>query len=95
MDIKTEITKIVTKLTEDKELLAKFREDPKAAVTSLVSDAVSAEALNAIIEGVKTKINIDNAGDMVDAVKSKLASGDAGDLADKAKDMLGGLLGKK
>ena len=79
MDIKEMITSLVQKITGDGKLLEKFKKDPLATIKGLVGDKFSGDQLSAIVEGVKAKINLDN------------ASG----LLGKAGDALGGLLGKK
>ena len=77
MDIKAEITKLVKKITENEDLLAQFKKDPKGAVTSLIKEAIPDDALETIIAGIKAKLAVD----------------DAGDLLDKAKDLFGKLGG--
>lgn len=72
MDIKAEITNLVKKIAGDKELLAKFKTDPKGAVTELIKEAIDDDALEAIIAGIKAKLAVDDAGDLLDKAKGLL-----------------------
>lgn len=61
MDIKEKITEIVEKLKTDKDLMTKFKEEPVKTIESLIEFDLPDESIEKIIEGVKTKINIDDA----------------------------------
>lgn len=61
MDIKEKITEIVEKLKTDKDLMTKFKEEPVKTIESLIEVDLPDESIEKIIEGVKTKINIDDA----------------------------------
>lgn len=61
MDIKEKITEIVEKLKTDKDLMTKFKEEPVKTIESLIEVDLPDESIENIIEGVKTKINIDDA----------------------------------
>lgn len=61
MDIKEKITEIIEKLKTDKDLMTKFKEEPVKTIESLIEVDLPDESIEKIIEGVKTKINIDDA----------------------------------
>lgn len=61
MDIKEKITEIVEKLKTDKDLMTKFKEEPVKTIESLIEVDLPDESIEKIIEGVKAKINIDDA----------------------------------
>lgn len=61
MDIKEKITEIVEKLKTDKDLMTKFKEEPVKTIESLIEFDLPDESIEKIIEGVKAKINIDDA----------------------------------
>ena len=73
MDIKNEITKLVKKITGDKSLLENFKKDPLATVKKLLGESVvkdlSSDTLGKIVEGVKAKVNIDDAKGILSKVK--------------------------
>ncbi len=78
MDIREKIEELVAKIQGDKDLAARFRKDPVAAVEGLLGVDLPDEQVKKVVEGVKAKIKLDDIGDML------------GGLGDK----LGGLLGK-
>ncbi len=61
MDIKEKIAEIVEKLKTDKDLMTKFKEEPVKTIESLIEVDLPDESIEKIIEGVKAKINIDDA----------------------------------
>lgn len=61
MNIKEKITEIVEKLKTDKDLMTKFKEEPVKTIESLIEFDLPDESIEKIIEGVKAKINIDDA----------------------------------
>lgn len=61
MDIKEKITEIIEKLKTDKDLMTKFKEEPVKTIESLIEVDLPDESIEKIIEGVKAKINIDDA----------------------------------
>ncbi len=78
MDIKEKIEELVAKIQGDKDLAARFRKDPVAAVEGLLGVDLPDEQVKKVVEGVKAKISLDDIG------------GKLGGLGEK----LGGLLGK-
>ena len=72
MDIKEKITELVKKITSDKDLLTKFKADPMGTVKDLLAGIeFSKEDLNAIVEAVKAKVNLDAAGDLLGGLFGK------------------------
>ncbi|NLD87622.1 MAG: hypothetical protein GX633_05120 [Clostridiales bacterium] len=62
MDIKTKIEEIVKKLTSDKELMAKFKEEPVAVVEELIGVDLPDDKINSVVDGIKAKIKLDSIG---------------------------------
>ena len=72
MDIKEKITELVQKITGDKDLLAKFKADPIGTVKGILGNIdLQNDQLNAIVDGVKAKINLDAAGDLLGGLFGK------------------------
>jgi uncharacterized protein YpuA (DUF1002 family) len=67
--VKEKIEEIVKKVKEDEGFADKFKSDPVKAVESVLGVDLPDDQINGIIEGVKAKINVDNAGGLVDKVK--------------------------
>ena len=59
MDIKAKIEEIVKKLQSDKALQDAFRKDPVKALESLLGVDLPDDQINAIINGVKAKLDLD------------------------------------
>ena len=59
MDIKARIEEIVKKLQSDKALQEAFRKDPVKALESLLGVDLPDDQNNAIINGVKAKLDLD------------------------------------
>lgn len=62
MDIKDTISDIVKKITGNKDLIAKFKKDPKGVVKSLSSVDLPGDAVDKIVDAVKAKIGADKVG---------------------------------
>ena len=69
MDIKAEITKIVDRIKNDDELLAKFKKDPIKAVEGIIGVDLPDDIIEKVVEGVKAKITLDKAGDILGGIK--------------------------
>lgn len=67
MDIKAQVQKIVDTLTGDKELLEKFKDDPKGTVEKLVSGADS-DTVEKIADAVKPLLESDAGEKISDAL---------------------------
>ena len=63
MDIKEKIEELVEKIKNDKTLLAKFKDDPVSAVESLIGIDLPNDQLDALVNGIKAKIGLDQLGD--------------------------------
>ncbi len=61
MDIKATIGDIASKITGDASMKDKFSSDPVGTVKGLVGN-IPPDQLQAVVEGVKTKINLDKIG---------------------------------
>ena len=66
-DIKKLIEDIIAKIKGDKDIGEKFQKDPTKTVESLIGVDLPDDQINAVVEGVKAKIN-------VDGITSKLGS---------------------
>ena len=60
MDIKAKIDEVVSKVQSDPSLMEKFKTNPVQAVEGILGVDLPDDIINNIIEGVKTKINVDN-----------------------------------
>ena len=60
MDIKAKIEEIVKKIKSDKNLLAKFKDEPIKTVENLIGIDLPDDMIEKIVEGVKAKISIDD-----------------------------------
>ncbi len=86
--IKKKIEEVVQKVKADKNFAAKFQKDPAKALEGVLGVELPEEQINAVISGVKAKINLDTVSGMLDS------DGDGKpDLGSLSK--LGGILGKK
>ena len=83
MDIQKIIADVVAKVKNDPDLVKKLLSDPAGVLKSFGID-VSADQINAIIEGVKSKIDLKSLG-LEDLDVSK-----AGGIIDKIKGLFGG-----
>ena len=86
--IKEKIEEVVQKIKNDKNFAAKFQKDPVKALEDVLGVDLPEDQINAVISGVKAKINLDTVSGMLDS------DGDGKpDLGALSK--LGGILGKK
>ena len=67
--IKKKINEIVDKIKSDKKFAAKFKKDPIKAVESIIGVDLPDDQIMKIVDGVKAKINIDNASDAINKLK--------------------------
>lgn len=79
MDIKKIITDAVEKLASDDKLKEKFFKEPVPVLEELLGIDLPDDQINAVIDGIKAKLNLD---DVADKAKDVLGA-------------LGGLFGKK
>ncbi len=72
MDIKAKIEELVAKIKVDSALLSKFKSSPVSTVESLLGVDLPDEQVKKIVDGVKTKLNLDKIGDSVSGVVDKI-----------------------
>lgn len=60
--IKEKIDELVEKIKSDKEIAAKFQKDPIATVESLLGIDLPNDQIQAIVDGIKAKLNLDKLG---------------------------------
>ncbi len=65
MDIKAKVEEIVNKVKNDKDFAAKFTSDPVKAVEGVLGIDLPDDQINALIEGVKSKISVDDIKDKI------------------------------
>ncbi len=85
MDIKEKITELVDKIKEDKNLLARFKEEPIKVIEELIGIDLPDETIEKVVDGVKAKLAIGQAADKLD---------DIGDALGGIGGKLGGLFKK-
>ena len=73
MDIKEKIEELVNKIKNDKDFGDDFKKNPVKAVESVLGIDLPDEQIEKVIDGVKSKIKLDDIGDKI------------GDLFDKFK----------
>ncbi len=65
MDIKAKIDEIVEKVKSDGNFAEKFKSDPIKAVEEVLGIDLPDEVIKNVIDGVKSKINIDDIKDKI------------------------------
>ena len=68
LEIKAKIEELVKKITNDKTLLEKFKNEPVKTVESLLGIDLPDEQINKIVEGIKAKITVDKVSGAVNAL---------------------------
>lgn len=71
MDIKKKIEELLSKLKNDTELREQFLKDPIKTAEKLLGVDLPEEQLRQIVEGVKAKINFDQAGEFISGLFGK------------------------
>lgn len=87
MDIKAKIEEIVKKITSDKTLFGEFKSNPVKVIEGLIGVDLPDDKIKSIVDGVKAKINLDDAKKFLDA------DGDGKLDADDAKSAISKLSG--
>ena len=67
LDIKEKVEELVKKIMGDKTLGKSFLSDPAKTVESLLGVDLPDDTLKAVIEGVKSKINVEKLAGMLDS----------------------------
>ena len=74
MDIKAKIEEIVEKIKNDKNFAADFQKDPVKAVERVVGVDLPDDQINAVIDGIKAKISVDDVKDKIGGLLGKFTS---------------------
>lgn len=69
MDIKEQVTKMVDRITKDKNLQEQFQKDPVKALESVLGVDLPDGVVEQVVQGVKTKLVADKASGAVDSLK--------------------------
>ena len=69
MDIKEKISEVVERITSDKALMAKFKDDPIGAVEDILGIDLPDDLMEKIVDGVKGKITLDKAKYALEGLK--------------------------
>lgn len=69
MDIKTQITTAVEKISKDQALQEQFKKDPVKAVEQVLGVDLPDDVLNKVVDGVKAKLSLDKAAGVVGSIK--------------------------
>ncbi len=70
MDIQAKVTEVIDKIKNEPDFAAKFKSDPVKALESILGVDLPEDQLNGIIDGVKAKVSLDQAGDLMNKVKN-------------------------
>lgn len=71
MDIKAKIEELVNKIKGDKNLLARFKDEPVKVIEELIGIDLPDDQIEKIAEGVKAKISLDKLGGMLGGLFGK------------------------
>ncbi len=72
MDIKEQITKVVEKISGDKDLQEQFKTEPVKALESILGVDLPDDVLDKVIQGVRAKLTAEKASDVMDSLKGFL-----------------------
>ena len=70
-DIKKIIEDIIAKIKGDKDIGERFQKDPTKTVEGLIGVDLPDDQINAVVEGVKAKINLDGLKDKLGGLFGK------------------------
>lgn len=70
VDIKSEITKVVEKVTKDEKLMDQFKKDPVKAVESVIGVDLPDDMIKKVVDDVKAKVSMDKLGDIAGSLKN-------------------------
>ncbi len=65
MEIKKKIEELVERIKSDKELQSQFTKEPIATVEKLLGIDLPQEQLKQLVDGVKAKLSLDQAGQLL------------------------------
>ncbi len=63
--LKDKIDQIVDQVKNDKDIAAKFQKDPIALVESLLGVDLPNDQIQAVVDAVKAKVDLDKVGDLL------------------------------
>ena len=69
--LKEKVDQIVEKIKSDKDIAAKFQADPISTVEGLIGIDLPNDQIEALVEAVKAKINLDKLGNLASCSESK------------------------
>ncbi len=72
MDIKAKIEELVEKIQGDKNLLENFKKEPIPTVEKLLGIDLPDDKLEALVDGIKAKLDLDKLDDMLGGIGDKL-----------------------
>lgn len=72
MDIKARIDEIINRMKQDKNFSKKFTENPVKAVEDIVGIDLPDEQINAIVNGIKSKMTAENIADVAGKLSNLL-----------------------
>ena len=90
MNPKKMIENLIDEIQKDGKLGEQFEKDPVKVIENVIGKDLPDEIVEKIIDGVKTKINMEKVGDTLDMLDDALEKVDlkkAGDVLDKAGDV--------
>ena len=68
-ELKNKLDEIVEKIKNDKNIAAKFQKDPIGTVEGLIGIDLPNDQIEALVDAVKVKINLDKMGDALGGLK--------------------------
>lgn len=68
IDIKDILDKVVDKIKDDPQLLAKFKKDPVSVVEKLIGVDLPNKELEKVADLVKAKMDVDKVGDVLEGL---------------------------
>ena len=68
-ELKNKLDEIVEKIKNDKNIAAKFQKDPISTVEGLIGIDLPNDQIEALVDAVKAKINLDKMGDALGGLK--------------------------
>ena len=71
MDIKAKIEELVNKIKGDKNLLARFKDEPVKVIEELIGVDLPDDQIEKIVDGVKAIISLDKLGGMLGGLVGK------------------------
>jgi len=68
-ELKNKLDEIVEKIKNDKSIAVKFQKDPIGTVEGLIGIDLPNDQIEALVDAVKAKINLDKMGDALGGLK--------------------------